>query len=190
MLALALTLALSQAELTPPPPPPPVELTPSDVGTSVAPPDAYRQPGTQPTLQAPSRRGRVTAGITLLSLGHVTSIVNTTVYWLSDGVRAAGWGALIGLPLGIAGSVIPLVGPAIGILVDVSMTSATAFFPLRMAINLVSLAAQITGFVLLVTMPRTPKAPKRDIFAVSGFGVAPVPNGGAVMSLGGTFDFP
>lgn len=174
--------------MTPPPMPPPVEA--QQPALQYAPPleDA-------PVLGvAPKKNrangGRIAAGVSLLAVGYVASIVNTTFFWFSEGSSNFQWFTIIGLPFGIVISAIPVIGPAAAIIGDLAFAqSGFAAFPYRILVNVVSLALQVTGFVLLVTMPRAPKVAKPQRLAITGFGAAPV-QGGASVGLGGTFDFP
>ncbi len=148
--------------------------------------------------QAPQSNGaRIGAGVSLLAAGTVASIANTTAAYITCEAYLScfSWAAVS--PFGIAASTVPLVGPAAGIIADLAFWSeARANFPerpgrdiaFRTVVNAVSLAMQVTGLVLLLTTPRAPKASKAQGLAVTDFGVAPV-NGGAVLGLGGTFDF-
>lgn len=193
MNALLLTLVLSAlqtdshvtptSDLTPPPMPPPVEVQP------LPPPQPFVQapePVVDAPVQRPSNGPRIGGGVALLAGGHVASIANTSVFWFSGAGSSFGFGVLLTAPLGIVISAIPLVGPALGIFGDLGFLPDTArdLGP-RIVVNLVSLAAQVTGFVLLVTTPRAPKQ-KRQRVSVTGFGVAPA-DGGVALSLGGTF---
>lgn len=174
--------APAQEQLTPPPPPP----TEYDAPVQHLVPPTYVPPAPQPVKI--NRGPRIGAGVSLLVVGYVASIVNTTTYWFTGGASSWGFGALLTIPFGIVISAIPLVGPAAGILGDLTFLSESQLnLAPRMLVNVVSLALQVTGFVLLVTTPRNPKSAKR--VAITGFGLAPT-NDGASVGLGGTFDFP
>lgn len=181
LLLVVVLAGVQSEELTPPPLPPPVE--------APAPRREMRLVEDAP-VERPQNGGRIAGGVSLLAVGYVASIVNTSVYWFTDGVRQWSFFGLIGLPLGIIISAVPIVGPLVGLIADLaSQQTNQASYPIRTIVNVVSLAMQISGFVLLVTMPRAPKQPKKDIFAVTGFGASPIENG-AMVGLGGRFDFP
>ncbi len=177
--------APSQEQLTPPPPPPAVFDAP--VQDMVPPSYVAPAPARQQKVKA-NHGPRIGAGVSLLVVGYVASIANTTTYWFTGGASSWGFGALLTVPFGIVISAIPVLGPAAGILGDlVFLSQSQVNLAPRMLVNVVSLALQVTGLVLLVTTPRSPPAPKR--LAITGFGLAPT-DGGASVGLGGTFDFP
>lgn len=188
LLVVVLAGVQSEGALTPPPMPPPVEVQPAPQHTPPPRSDAPMR-GTSPKREQVrvDNGGRIGAGVSLLAVGYAASIVNTSVYWFTDGVRQWSFLALVGIPLGIIVSAIPVAGPLVALVSDLaSQQWNQQNFAIRTIVNLASLAMQATGLVLLVTMPR---APKRDAFAVTGFGASPV-EGGAVVGLGGRFDFP
>lgn len=176
LLLAAVLSGLPSDELSPPPPPPAEQ-------------QFIRAPEVDLREQAPvaSNGPRVAGGVTLLATGYIASIANTCAFWFSGDGGGFGWGQLLLAPVGIVVSAIPVAGPALGIIADLSNLEDTQrnLLP-RMLVNVASFVAQLSGFVLLVTTPRRPKASR---LAVTGFGVAPTA-GGAAVGLGGSFDFP
>lgn len=184
LLLVVVASVQNEGALTPPPMPPPV-----DVAPQYTPPPRTDAPvlGTAPKKERVRTQngGRIAAGVSLLAVGYVASIVNTTVYWFSDGIRNFSWFGIIGLPLGIVVSALPVIGPAAALIADlVTGQTNQVNYPVRTLVNVGSLALQVTGLVLLVTMPRGVKKAEKDVFALTNFGAAPV-EGGAVVGFGG-----